>query len=72
MLLTAVDAGLGALFFGVPPDKVPALRETFGIPDELAPIGTIAVGYPKAGDPASRSAGRGRRPAHEVVHRGHW
>jgi len=72
MLLTAVDAGLGALFFGVPPDKVAVLRATFGIPEELAPIGTVAVGYPKAGDPPSRSARRARRPADEVVHRGHW
>jgi nitroreductase len=72
MLLTAVDAGLGALFFGVPPEKVTALRETFGIPEELAPIGTVAVGYPKAGDPPSRSAKRGRKPVDEVVHRGHW
>ncbi len=51
MLLTAVDAGLGALFFGMPPEKITALRETFGIPDALSPIGTVAVGYAKAGDP---------------------
>ncbi|MBV9327456.1 MAG: nitroreductase family protein [Chloroflexi bacterium] len=72
MLLTAVDAGLGALFFGVPPDKIPMLREAFGIPAELSPIGTVAVGYPKADDPPSPSLQRGHRPAAEVIHRGRW
>ena len=51
MLLTAVDAGLGALFFGVPPEKGNTLRQRFGIPAELQPIGTVAVGFAKAVDP---------------------
>jgi len=72
ILLTAVDAGLGALFFGVPPEKVNRLRSTFGVPTELQPIGTIAIGYARANDRRSPSLRRGRRPAHEVVHRGHW
>jgi nitroreductase len=72
MLLTAVDAGLGALFFGVPPEKIGVLRERFGIPDELSPIGTVAVGYAKTGDPPSRSLERGHRGADKVVHRGRW
>src|ERR1700694_5144022 len=48
MLLTAVDEGLGALFFGVPPEKVERLQATFGIPQQMRPIGTIAIGYAKA------------------------
>ena len=72
MLLTAVDAGLGALFFGVPPEKIPTLRQRFGIPPELSPIGTVAVGYAKPGDPPSPSLARGHRPTQEVVHRGRW
>jgi nitroreductase len=72
MLLTAVDAGLGALLFGVPPDKSARLRETFGIPPEFSPIGTVAVGYAKPDDPPSPSLKRGHRPEDEVVHRGHW
>jgi len=70
MLLTAVDEGLGALFFGVF-DGLPALRAAFGIPDELHPIGALAVGWP-APDEASPSLGRGRRPEGEVIHRGRW
>ena len=72
ILLTAVDAGLGALFFGVPPAKIPLLKETFGIPDGLHPIGTIAIGYPKPGDRPSPSLKRGHRPVADVIHRGHW
>jgi nitroreductase len=72
MLLTAVDAGLGALFFGVPPHRIAGLRDAFGIPHDLHPIGTVAVGYPQADDPPSASLKRGHRPAEQVVHRGHW
>jgi nitroreductase len=69
MLLTAVDAGLGALFFGVV--DAPAFRAAFGVPDEYTPIGAIAVGY-AAPDTPSPSLKRGRRTVEEVVHRGAW
>ena len=72
MLLTAVDAGLGALFFGIPPEKFAGFRQAFGVPEEFAPIGTVAVGYAKPHDPPSPSLRRGHRPADEVVHRGRW
>ncbi len=72
MLLTAVDAGLGALFFGVPPEKRGALHATFGVPREFQPIGTIAIGYPSPDGRPSPSLKRGHRPTAEVVHRGHW
>jgi nitroreductase len=71
MLLTAVDAGLGALFFGIFPDRVDGVRDTFGIPGAYTPIGAIAVGY-AAPDRRSPSLERGRRPAEQVVHRGEW
>jgi nitroreductase len=72
ILLTAVDAGLGALFFGVPPEKIATLRQTFGVPAELHPIGTVAIGYAKQHDPPSPSLKRGHRPTPEVIHRAHW
>ena len=72
ILLTAVDAGLGALFFGVPPEKVELLRSTFAIPPELQPIGTVAVGYARPNDPPSPSLKRGHRPTADVIHRGRW
>jgi len=68
-LLTAVDAGLGAAFFGV--FRPEAVRAAFGVPARYDPIGAVAAGYP-APDRRSSSAGRGRRPAAEVIHRGRW
>lgn len=71
MLLTATDEGLGACFFGVPPDKIAAFRGEFGVPDDHHPIGVIAVGHRRPDRP-SPSLRRGRRPLAEVVHRGSW
>ena len=70
VLLTAVDAGLGAVFFGVPDQA--KFRATFGVPDELTAIGTIAIGYAKPHDRPSPSLKRGHRPAEQVIHKGHW
>jgi nitroreductase len=72
ILLTAVDAGLGALFFGIPPEKIDTFHSTFGVPPELHPIGTVAIGYAKPRDRPSPSLRRGHRPVAEVIHRGQW
>lgn len=69
MLLTAVDEGLGALFFGIFHED--EFREHFGIPAAYKPIGALAVGYPAPDEP-SPSLKRGRRPLADVVHRGTW
>ena len=70
ILLTAVDAGLGAVFFGVS-DQV-TLKETFGIPPEYTAIGTVALGHPKPGDRPSPSLKLGHRAPSDVVHRRKW
>ena len=69
MLLTAVDEGLGALFFGI--FKPDAFRAAFGVPDAYVPIGAIALGYPAPDEP-SPSLKRGRRGVDDVVHWGKW
>jgi nitroreductase len=69
MLLTAVDAGLGALFFAVA--DITAFRTAFGVPEKFHPIGAVAIGYPLP-DRRSTSLQRGRRPAESVIHRGRW
>jgi nitroreductase len=72
MLLTAVDEGLGACFFGVEPESVDPLREAFGVPTTYWPIGAITLGR-RTDDPGvTGSVGRGRKPLEEVVHRGRW
>ena len=71
ILLTAVDAGLGAVFFGIFDQA--RLREAFGVPDEYTAVGTIAVGHPKPKDRPSPSLKNvGRRAVGQVVHRGRW
>jgi nitroreductase len=72
MLLTAVDEGLAACFFGVPPERTGAFRAAFGVTDGYTPIGCVSVGYAGAEDRRSPSLARGRRPVEEVVHRGRW
>jgi nitroreductase len=72
MLLTAVDEGLGACFFGVPAERVEAFRAAFGVPETYRPVGCVSVGYPGDDDRRSPSLRRGRRPVEEVVHRGSW
>jgi len=71
ILLTAVDAGLGAVFFGIFDQAT--LHSTLGVPDTYSAIGTIAIGHPKAKDRPSPSLKNvGRRPARDVLHRGKW
>jgi len=69
ILLSAVDAGLGAIFFGI--TDAHALRTAYGIPEAYEPIGAICIGYP-APDHRSGSLKRGHRPGSEVIHRGEW
>ena len=71
ILLTAVDEGLGALFFGIFDQHLDAFRTAFGVPPAYRPIGAIAVGH-RAPDVPSPSLLRGRRPQDEVVHHGRW
>lgn len=70
ILLSAVDEGLGALFFAITQGEDRLLGE-LGVPSEFRPIGAIALGYPRS-RAVSGSASRGRRSLEEVVHRGHW
>jgi nitroreductase len=73
MLLTAVDEGLGACFFGIPGSRTEVFRETFGVPEDHMPIGAITLGH-RTDDlgPRGSAARRGRKPVEEVVHRGRW
>ena len=70
LLLGAVDAGLGACFFGVF-DHEAAVLEALGVPEGWRVVGTVALGHP-APDVPGRSATRPRPPLDDVIHRGHW
>jgi nitroreductase len=69
MMLTAVDAGLGACFFGIPVERIDAYRAAFGVPAQFTPIGAISIGY--SDEPPRDLRGR-RKPMAETVHRGRW
>ena len=70
LLLGAVDAGLGACFFGLF-DHEPAVFAELGVPEGWRALGTIALGHPAPDDPGL-SAARPRRTVGEVLHRGRW
>lgn len=71
LLHGVVDAGLGALFFGIFRNEA-RLLSRLGIPDDRRPVGVIAIGHPDGADGPGRSSDRRRRPFDEVVHRGGW
>ena len=74
ILLGAEDAGLGALFFGIPAQRHDAVREAHGIPEDRRLVGVIALGAPATR--AARTGGsprtRPRRPLGDVLHEGRF
>lgn len=72
ILLTAVDEGLGAWFFGITHGER-ELLDRFGVPPRLRPIGILGLGY-RAQDEAPRGSwtSRRRRPLAEQIHRNGW
>jgi nitroreductase len=70
LLLGAVEAGLGACFFGLF-DHEADLLAALGVPDGWRAVGTVALGHPAPDEPGT-SASRGRLPLDEVIHRGGW
>ena len=71
LLLAAVDAGLGALFFGLFAHER-AVLDALGVPAGHRALGAVALGWPADDDEPGRSAGRRRPPLDSVVHREAW
>ncbi|WP_409179576.1 nitroreductase family protein [Amycolatopsis sp. VS8301801F10] len=74
ILQTAVDEGLGAVYFGIGAEDFDNLRAEFGVPATHEPIGAIAIGHDadtKISAGASPAARR-RKPESETVHFGQW
>ena len=74
MLLTAVDEGLGACFFGIQEEHRAGFAAEFGVPEAYEPLGGITVGHRPPDlapqDPALDAERRKRKA--EVVHRGQF
>jgi nitroreductase len=71
ILLTAVDEGLGACFFGTPPEAHEDVFEAFGIPHDRNLVGVVSLGYPMP-HASSGSLRRGRRELDQVAHYGRF
>jgi nitroreductase len=72
-LLAAVDQRLGAGFFGIPADRIEAVRAAFGVPPEELSVGVVSVGYPHPDEqPSGSPTRRPRKAASSLVHRGSW
>ncbi|HEX5966969.1 MAG TPA: nitroreductase family protein [Intrasporangium sp.] len=71
ILLTAVDEGLGGLFFGVPAIHHAAVKAAFGIPSGRRIVGVVSMGHALPG-PKSPSLRRPRRGAEDVAHWGRF
>lgn len=75
LLYGVVNAGLGALFFGIFRNEI-ALMAELGVPVGKRPIGAIAIGHPTPSAQAAPKEGspshRARRPLQAVIHRGSW
>lgn len=70
LLLGAVDAGLGALFYGLF-DHEDDVLGALGVPDGWRALGAVALGWPAPDEPGLSGA-RPRRPFDDLVHRGGW
>lgn len=71
LLLGAEDAGLGALFFGVPGEHHEAVREALGIPGDRRIVGVVALGH-EAERVGGSARTRRRRPLDDVLHVGRF
>ncbi len=73
MLLTAVDEGLGACFFGVPVPRHDAVRAAFDIPGGRSFVGVVSLGYVSDDEQRMGSArSRPRRGPSDVAHHGRF
>jgi nitroreductase len=71
-LLSAVDHDLGACLFGIPADRLAAVREAFGVPANQLSVGVISVGYPAPGPATGSPTRRPWKAPSEVIHHGTW
>jgi nitroreductase len=70
VLLAAIDEGLAAGVFGIGADDQQRVRELLGLPEDVALVEVITLGYPAEDSASDRLSSRGtrpRRPLDELV-----
>ena len=71
-LVTAVDSGLGACFFGIPVERVDRVRQHFDVPGDQLSVGVISLGYPVPAPALGSPSRRARKATEELLHREAW
>ncbi len=74
ILQTAVDEGLGAVYYGLGPSATTRLHTDYGVPTTHEAIGAIAIGHPAESAPSPDASPRRipRRDQSETVRYGRW
>jgi nitroreductase len=72
MLLTAIDRGLGACFFGIPVDRIDDVRTAYAVPVDQLSVGVVSLGYAVAAPATGSPTRRPRTPPERLIHRGSW
>ena len=71
-LLSAVDHDLGACFFGIPVDRIGAVRDAYDVPASQLSVGVISLGYAGSAGITGSPSRRPRKATAQVIHRGSW
>jgi nitroreductase len=72
ILLAAVDEGLAAGVFGIPAERMEGVREFLRLPDDVAIVEVITLGYAADDTASDRLSSRGTRPRKALAELVHW
>lgn len=75
VLLAAIDEGLAAGVFGVPVERIDEFRRLLGLPDDVAVVEVVTLGYAGEDTVSDRLSSRGtrpRKPLEELVRWERW
>jgi len=72
ILLAAVDEGLAAGVFGIPAERMEKVRELLKLPDDVAIVEVITLGYAADDTASDRLSSRGTRPRKPLAELVRW
>jgi FMN reductase [NAD(P)H] len=72
ILLAAVDEGLAAGVFGIPSERMQRVRELLELPEDIAIVEVITLGYPADDSASDRLSSRGTRPRKPIDELVRW
>jgi FMN reductase [NAD(P)H] len=66
VLLAAIDEGLAAGVFGIPAERMETVRKLLALPDDIAMVEVITLGYPGEDTASDQLSSRGTRPRRQL------